>query len=146
MNHAAVIRLLTECGAATAALNAEHDALDGCLRSLSDLVMAGASGATTAALLHLAFQFCTAHFGHEERFMYEHGYAGTQAHAAAHKQFLARLQDIEARMTTEEASLAALDAAGLIHDLHEHVEAFDRPAHDYIEVRVQALWSRTAAE
>jgi hemerythrin len=120
------ILALKRRGCECEALAAEHGAIEAVLESLTDAVLSGASRADVIAILDTSIDFCATHFADEEAFMGKRGDADLDAHAAAHKQLLAKFVNTRRRATGDGLSVAALDAVGLLHTFHEHVGTWDR--------------------
>jgi hemerythrin-like metal-binding protein len=106
----------------------EHDAIESVLTSLSEAVLKGASREEVIELLNALIDFCATHFADEEGFMRQSGYAHLPAHAAAHKQLLAKFVRARRGASGEGLPLATLDAVDLLHAFHEHVATFDLAA------------------
>lgn len=120
------ILALKRRGCECEALAAEHGAIEAVLESLTEAVLSGASRADVIAILDKSIDFCATHFADEEAFMGKRGDADLNAHAAAHKQLLAKFVNTRRCATGDGLSLAALDAVGLLDTFHEHVGTWDR--------------------
>jgi len=128
MDQARTIKALTDCGAITAALEVEHQAIENSLQALSDALLAGANTEVLTEIIDIVVDFCVAHFSSEEREFREQGYTGVDAHAAAHEKLLNRLRSVRIAISEGQPD-ATLDAGDLINGFHYHVSHFDRPAH-----------------
>jgi hemerythrin-like metal-binding protein len=131
MDSARTIKALTECGAITAALKAEHYAIEDALQTLDGALFAGASRETLTRIMDIVVDFCVAHFTGEEQEFGSHKYAGTEAHAKAHERLLKKFRGAR-RAVVDGQIEGALDAADLLDAFHDHVSRFDRPAHEYV--------------
>jgi hemerythrin-like metal-binding protein len=130
MDSARTIRALTDCGAITAALKAEHYAIEDALQTFDGAVLAGASQETLAQILDIVVDFCVKHFSDEECQFSGDQYAESSAHAKSHERLLARFR--AARVAILEGKIeGTLDAADLLNAFHNHIARFDRPAHAY---------------
>ena len=131
MDSARTIKILTESGAITAALKAEHYAIEDALQTLDGAIIARASGGQLTQIMDIVVDFCVAHFAHEEREFSAHNYQATEAHTRAHKKLLEKFQS--ARTAIVEGKIEGLlDAADLLNAFHDHVSRFDRAAHTHV--------------
>jgi hemerythrin len=131
MDAARTIEALTQCGAVSAALKAEHYAIEDALQTLDGAVLAGANAETLARIMDIVVDFCVAHFAAEQREFMHHGYAGSEAHVKAHDKLLAKFRDARSLIVNGQIE-GTLDAADLLNAFHNHVSRFDRPAHAFI--------------
>ena len=131
MDSARTIKALTECGAVTAALKAEHDAIEDALRALTEAMLADANTATLTQIMDILLDFCVAHFDSEEQELLDNGYPETVGHASAHKALLRRFRVARTALSKGQIE-ATLDASDLLNSFHNHVARFDRPAHAHL--------------
>jgi hemerythrin-like metal-binding protein len=122
------IRSLKDRGCTVEALQVEHDAIEMILNRMGEAVLCGACRAEVIEILNAAVDFCGTHFTDEEACMRESGYAHLDAHALAHKHLLSKFVAARRSASGDGLSLAALDAAGLLHQFHEHVKTYDLAA------------------
>jgi hemerythrin len=136
LNSATAIRALTDCGAITAALRAEHSAIEDGLQTLGDAVLAGANTQVLTQVISMVVHFCEAHFANEEEAFSVWGYAEVGAHASAHQGLLNafRAARIEVAAGCIDATLTVSD---LLNGFHDHIARFDRPA--YVEMLKQNI-------
>jgi hemerythrin len=127
MRQSNIIAILSECGAAIASLEAEHDTAEMMLRALSEAVHAGAETTLILRILDEAIDFFLLHFPSEERLLREHRDPEIESHTAAHHQLTTRFTMARAAVENGNAE-AMLDAADLLQSLHTHVDAWDEPA------------------
>jgi hemerythrin len=120
------IEALTECGAVSAALQAEHAAIESALQTLGDAMLAGAKPESLAKIMDMVVEFCLCHFEAEDQLFAggEHG----QVHAGAHKTLLAKFRAVRDSIGEGQPE-GTLDAADLLNDFHNHVTHFDRASH-----------------
>jgi hemerythrin len=131
MDSARTIKALTECGATTSALKAEHYAIEDALQTLDAALLAGARPESLAQIMDIVVDFCAAHFASEEDEFSKHGYAGAAGHKRAHDKLLKRFRAAREAVSNGEGKgtlNAALDAAELLNAFHDHVSRFDRAA------------------
>jgi hemerythrin-like metal-binding protein len=136
MNDALAIHGLTEQGGATAALEAEHAAIESHLGALQAAVMSDANAETVAGLLDVCIEFCRTHFVHEEGYMDERRYPHLGDHRAAHSALLAEFQRVRALAAKRDLITGVLDGFDLLHEFEEHVNTWDRPMHEEIRLRL----------
>lgn len=86
MNSSKTINLLAECGETSAALEAEHAAIQSALEALGDAMLAGAPLETLANHMGSVIDFCVTHFEDEEEFLRRNG--DDELHASAHNEML----------------------------------------------------------
>jgi hemerythrin len=127
MDQARTIKALIDCGALSAALHLEHQAIENSLQALSDALFAGAPTETLTEIIDIVLDFCVAHFQSEEREFRDHVYAGAAAHSIAHEKMLGALRDVRTAISEGHID-ATLEAGELINGFHYHVSHFDRPA------------------
>jgi hemerythrin-like metal-binding protein len=137
MDHALAIHGLTEQGAAPAALDAEHAAIESHLRALQAAVMSDASTETVAGILDVCIEFCKAHFIHEEGYMDQYRYTELDAHRAAHGSLLEKFQRARAVAANRDLITGVLDGFDLLHEFERHVNTCDQPMHEEIQIRLQ---------
>jgi hemerythrin-like metal-binding protein len=139
MNHAVAIETLTECGAAVAALEAEHSAIETAIRSFQAAVVANADDSVILKILDMCVTFCKQHFASEERYMREQGYIYLEAHRAAHSRLLQQFENARAAAASHDAILAMLDGMDLLEAFEEHIRNHDSPMHAMVvDARSQA--------
>jgi hemerythrin-like metal-binding protein len=126
--NARAIKALADRGEIAAALNAEHQTIEGGLHTLGDAVLAGANKGVLTQLVSMVVNFCVDHFASEEQVLRDNGYLEIDAHADAHRQLLKAFRAAHTAM--EEGQLeATLDVSDLLMHLHEHIAGFDEPAY-----------------
>lgn len=131
MDAARTIRALSACGAATAALQAEHMAIEDALNTLTEAIAAGANQHQLADILEIVIDSHAAHFRNEEEEFREVGYPHLDAHVRSHQAMLGKLHAAR-RVVSSSDIAAALDVCTLVNTFHNHVANLDRPAHEYI--------------
>jgi hemerythrin-like metal-binding protein len=127
MDHATIIDIFTECGAAVEALEQEHAAADTLLEALNAAMHSGAEKETRMRIFDQAVSFLQAHFANEETLLRCYGNPDIDDHAAAHVGLTERMVAIR-RAINDDGPEATLDAADLFNALHTHVDQWDRPA------------------
>ncbi len=131
MNQAGYIKVLTECGAGTAALRSEHYAIEDSLNALSEAMITGASAEQLAKVVSIALEFQETHFRDEEELLRASNYPEIEKHARAHKRMLERLRAIQCDVSARGTD-AAFSALALLDRFHEHVALQDAPAHEHL--------------
>jgi hemerythrin-like metal-binding protein len=129
LNQAVAIDLLAECGALSAALEAEHDAVESALWTLNKAMLAGAEQPVVLRLFDGIVEHCRVHFLQEETHMTANGCARLEDHSAAHQQITRRIQEVREAIVRSEPD-CSLNVADLLLVLRRHIDAFDRPAYD----------------
>jgi hemerythrin-like metal-binding protein len=129
VDQARAIKALSECGAITAALDTEHDAIENALLALGDAMLAGASPEVLTQIMDMVVDFCTAHFQSEEQAFREDGYVDLEVHAADHKRLLRELRASRAAISDGQIE-ATIDASVLLNCFLSHVATFDQIAHE----------------
>jgi hemerythrin len=122
-----IIDILAECGAATAALEMEHDTAEIILGALKETVHAGVETMLTLRIMDEAIEFFSSHFPHQERLLREHCDPEIEPHAAAHHELTTRFTTARAAVESGDAE-AMLDAVDVLQDFHTHVDTWDEPA------------------
>jgi len=146
MDHARAIKALTNCGAITAALEKEHEAIDSALHSLNAALVAGASAETIVQIMDMVVDFCTAHFRNEEEAFIGSSYTDADAHASAHAELLRSFQAVRLGVSNG-IFLARLEGTDLLKSFHAHIERFDRAAHaDILVAEFVKKWGSGVAE
>jgi hemerythrin-like metal-binding protein len=128
MDSARTIKALTECGAITSALKAEHYAIEDALQTLDAALLAGASAEKLTQIMDIVVDFCAAHFANEQEEFSKTGYAGAAAHTRAHDKILEKFRAARAAVSNGRIK-GVLDATDLLNAFHDHVSRFDRAAH-----------------
>lgn len=124
MNYAVAIDALAECGAVSAALEAEHDAIDAMLRTLNKVMLAGAELNVVLRIIDLVVDYC-------QCFLRAYKDGNLPTHSAAHWELTQRAQRVRASIATASIE-ATLGAADLLEALHTHIDGFDNPAYQRI--------------
>jgi hemerythrin len=122
-----MIDILAECGAATAALEMEHDAAEIILGALKEAVHAGAETMLILRIMDEATEFFSLLFPHQESLLCEHCDPEIEPHAAAHHELMTRFTMARAAVENGYAE-AMLDAVDILQSLHGHVDTWDKPA------------------
>jgi hemerythrin len=130
-NQALTINLLAECGAMSAAIEAEHDEIDLLLRTLNKMMLAGAETPAIVCLADLIADFYQSHFVHEETFLRARGVSGLRAHVVAHLEMMQRLRQTRSAIQDGDAE-AILDVVDLLETQRRHTAMFDIPAYEEI--------------
>jgi hemerythrin-like metal-binding protein len=131
MDEVRVIKALTECSAASGAIQAEHFAIEQALNTLNQAMLAGASPEQMTEIVDIAVDFHEAHFANEEEAFADCGYQGLDAHVKDHQLMLKRLRT--ARREISKGKLeATLNVSDLLYAFHNHVAAHDRDAHAHM--------------
>ena len=131
MDASRTIQALSDCGAITAALKAEHYAIEDALQTLDGAILAGADKENLAQIMDIVLDFCAQHFSGEEKQFSGQGYFGADAHARAHEKLLSKFQEARTAILSGKIE-GTLDAADLLNAFHTHVARFDRPAHAFV--------------
>jgi hemerythrin-like metal-binding protein len=107
-----------------AAIDAMHEEALTRLDVAYDAIINRRPGREQAVLISAAVEAFRAHFADEERDLARLGDAAAQAHSAAHREFLARLESVRTGIAADgSATTGALDI--LNGYLTEHVKQFD---------------------
>ena len=123
---------LTDCGAISAALTAEHQAIDVALETLAEAMHAGASVEVLNKIMSMVLRFCEEHFAREERCFRARGYFDIELHVSAHEDLLRSFRAVQIAISTNQLE-ATLDASDLLNTFHNHVDGLDRLAHAQFE-------------
>jgi hemerythrin len=140
-----IIDILAECGAATAALEMEHDTAEIILGALKEAVHAGAETMLILRIMDEAIEFFSSHFPHQERLLREHCDPEIEPHAAAHHELTTRFITARAAVGRGHAE-AMLDAVDVLKSLHGHVDTWDKPAFERLLKRASDNGSSTPYE
>ncbi len=131
MDQARLIEGFTYSGASEQALEKEHIAIENAFTLLSEAVDMGSDPKTVARLLDTIVFFSEAHFSSEEQYFDRRGYLDADIHAAAHNVLLRKFRAARVR-AGEGRREPELNISGLLRNFHDHIDYFDKPAHDHL--------------
>jgi hemerythrin len=131
MDEVRIISALTECSAASGAIQAEHFAIEQALNTLNQAMLAGASPEQLTQIVDIAVDFHEAHFANEEQSFADCDYEGQDAHVRDHEKMLERLRAARREISTGKIE-AILNVSDLLYAFHNHVAAYDRDAHAHM--------------
>ena len=109
------------------AVDREHEVIVRAMAGLHNAILEGRGAQVIIPLVDLLARFCAEHFEHEEAMMRDCGYAGLDAHAAAHSNLLRTLGAIQQR-SREEVLPTIVDTMDLLRRLSAHTKDYDRVA------------------
>ena len=130
MDHISAIQLLAECGAATSALEAEHEVLYAQLRVLNKAMEADASTDVIVRVLDLIWEYFSGHSVREEEFLRSHA-IDVEPHSATHKMLNERIKAVRQSIASGKSE-ATLDCVDLLTVLHNHVSGDDSVAYEQV--------------
>lgn len=108
-------------------IDEQHQHLAGKIKELSQAVEAGEVGTKLTELMEAMEQIAHGHFSYEERYLADHQYPQTEAHAAIHREFMESVAEMRDRFTNEGSNPGfAMEVAMFAHKwLVDHVTGAD---------------------
>lgn len=111
--------------AGSATVETHHRLQLGLLEALEQVLRQGRDRAVADETFARFVDFTRVHFQAEEALMALADYPGTEAHATAHRRFLARAREIQGVAADAEAAQALAAVAGLATSLRDHIKGLD---------------------
>jgi hemerythrin len=120
------IRRLRNRGCLCEVLQAKHETIELMLRWFHRAILSAAGHTEVIEILDASIEFCATLFSDEEKFMWQAGQDDETVHAMMHRHLLAKFVDARWCASGEGLSLAVLDAVDALHELKDHVNAYDQ--------------------
>jgi hemerythrin len=119
-----------------AVLDEDHKKLVGMVNELYDAMQAGHGKDKLGAILNGLVQYTKLHFGREEKFFTQTGYADAVAHKQQHEALTKQVLDVQQKYTAGAVGTLSVDVMHFLRDwLVKHIQGSDQKYRPHLNAK-----------